>query len=73
MDQLFHIQKLLGVLTNEHMELFYKNPRFLGMKFPDVPKPETLERRYLGKLTKKGLMFMKALLRMDPNERLTTT
>lgn len=55
------------------MELFYKNPRFLGMKFPDVPKPETLERRYLGKLSKKGLSFMKSLLKMDPNDRLTTT
>jgi cyclin-dependent kinase-like len=41
------------------------------MKFPDIPKPETLERRYLGKLSKKGLSFMKSLLKMEPNERLT--
>jgi len=37
--------------------MFVKNPRFigiilliLGIKFPDIGKPETLERRYLGKI-----------------------
>jgi cyclin-dependent kinase-like len=35
-------------------------------------KPETLERRYLGKISKKALSFMKALLKLDPNERLTS-
>ena len=36
--------------------MFVKNPRFLGiyykkgLKFPDIGKPETLERRYLGKI-----------------------
>jgi hypothetical protein len=29
------------------------------MKFPEVNKPETLEKRYLGKISKKGLTFMK--------------
>jgi cyclin-dependent kinase-like len=42
------------------------------MKFPDIPKPETIERRYIGKISKKGLNFMKSLLRMDPSERLTS-
>lgn len=41
------------------------------MKFPEITKPETLERRYLGKLSKKALNFMKSLLKMDPKERLT--
>ena len=35
-------------------------------------KPETLERRYLGKITKKALSFMKALLKLDPEERLNS-
>lgn len=43
------------------------------MRFPEIPKPETLERRYLGKLTKKALSFLKSLLKMDPAERLTTS
>lgn len=42
------------------------------MKFPEVPKPETIERRYLGKLPRKAIGFVKALLKMDPKERLTT-
>ena len=62
---------MLGPLTSEQMEIFQKNPRFIGMKFPEVTKPETLERRYLGKLSKKALNFMKSLLKMDPRERLT--
>ena len=40
------------------------------MKFPEINKPETLERRYLGKLSKKALNFLKSLLKMDPKERL---
>ena len=41
------------------------------MKFPEVNKPETLEKRYLGKLSKKGLTFMKLLLNLDPVKRIT--
>jgi cyclin-dependent kinase-like len=72
-DQLFVIQKVLGPLTVEQMELFQKHPRFLGMKFPDITKPETLEKRYLGKLSKKALAFMKSLLKMDPSQRLNAS
>ena len=42
----------------------------LGIKFPDLGKAETLERRYLGKISKKALSFMKALLKYDPEERM---
>lgn len=72
-DQLYLIQKMLGPLPADQRELFLKNPRFLGMKFPEISKPETIERRYLGKLSKKALSFMKSLLRMEPSERLTST
>lgn len=50
--------------------MFIKNPRYVGLKFPEIPKPETIERRYLGKLSKKALTFMKGLLKMDPKERM---
>ena len=70
-DMLYLIQKLLGPLTSEQKEFLLKNPRFLGKKFPDLSKPETIERRYLGKLNKRALAFMKALLKLDPKERLT--
>jgi len=31
-DQLYTIQKVLGPLSSEQMSLFYKNPRFTGLK-----------------------------------------
>lgn len=70
-DQLFVIQKVLGPLTPDQIESFQKNPRFIGMKFPEMNKPETLEKRYLGKLSKRALSFMKECLKMDPAQRLT--
>lgn len=42
------------------------------MKFPRLGKPETIESRYLGKIDKAGLLFMRALLNMEPNKRLTS-
>ena len=41
------------------------------MKFPEMSRPETLEKKYLGKLSKKAMSFMKACLKMDPKERIT--
>jgi cyclin-dependent kinase-like len=58
-DQLYIIQKVLGPLTPDQHELFLKNPRFLGLKFPDMTRPETLERKYAGKASKKALSLMK--------------
>jgi cyclin-dependent kinase-like len=51
-DQLYVIQKIMGILTPDLQELFNKNARFVGYKFPDLSKPQTLERRYVGKLAK---------------------
>lgn len=60
-------------MTPDQIESFQKNPRFIGMKFPEMNKPETLEKRYLGKLSKKALMFMKECLKMDPAQRITAS
>lgn len=70
-DQLFCIQKILGALTPQQQEEFNKNPRFVGLKFPDITKPETLERRYVGKMSKDCLKLMNGMLRMDQSQRLT--
>jgi len=72
-DQLYLIQRVLGPLTPEQLELFLRNPRFLGLKFPDMTRPETLEKRYLGKVTKKLITFMKSLLKMEPTDRATSS
>lgn len=61
---------MLGALTSEQQEMFSKNPRFLGLKFPDVSKPETLDKRYVGKMSKKALSLMNGLLNMNPADRL---
>ena len=71
-DQLFCIQKILGPLTPAQQELFNTNPRFIGFKFPgSMQNPETLEKRYVGKLSAKALSLMNGMLKMDPEERLT--
>jgi serine/threonine protein kinase len=41
------------------------------LKFPDIQKPETLEKRYMSSLSKKALSLMSGLLSMNPSERLT--
>ena len=53
--------------------MFRKNPRFLGMKFHHIARPETLEKRYIGKMSKRAMSFLKSLLEMDPNKRSTTS
>lgn len=58
---------MLGSLTKDQFESFNKNPRFVGLKFPaDITKPETLEKKYTGKLSRKALSLMCGLLKMDP-------
>ena len=41
------------------------------MKFPDIQNLETIDKRYLGKLSPKALNFLKQLLKMNPADRLT--
>lgn len=72
-DQLYVIQKVLGPMTDKQQELFARNPRFNGLRFPDLPRPETLEKRYLGKLTRHALAFMKRLLDLHPGSRMTSS
>lgn len=69
-DQLIVIQKVIGKFTDEQYEMFAKNPHFSGYILPEVTKPETLERRYMGKLSKQAINFMKQLLNPDPKLRL---
>ena len=69
-DQLHCIQKVLGNLPQEQIDIFYRNPLYSGKKLLDVEKPETLERRYMGKLPKIAISFMRGLLELDPKRRL---
>ena len=69
-DQLHCIQKVVGNFTDEQVYMFYANPIYSGKDLLEVDKPETLEWRYLGKLPKNAISFMKGLLELDPKKRL---
>ena len=72
-DQIHCIQKVLGNLTDEQVDKFYSNPIFQGKNLLNITKPETLERKYLGKMNKQAINFMKGLLEIDPKKRLNGT
>lgn len=62
---------MLGPITAEHQHIFVRNPRFTGLKFPDMSRPETLDRKYGGKMDPQALSFLKATLAMEPAARLS--
>jgi len=62
-DQLFVIQKMLGPITKPHMKTFLDNPRFMGLRFPDMSRPDTLNARYHHILPSKHIRFMNAVVR----------
>ncbi|XP_060064230.1 cyclin-dependent kinase-like 5 [Ylistrum balloti] len=68
-DQLYVIQKVMGQLPSEQMNMFFHNPRFSGLKFPSVTKPQTLQKRYQGVLSSVYLDFMENTLQLDPTDR----
>lgn len=70
-DQLYIVQKIIGPLIPDHMDLFLSNPRFAGLKFPDMSRPETLQKKYIGVLSKRSMNFIQNLLCMDPRGRMT--
>ena len=41
------------------------------MKFPDIQNLDSIDKKYFGKIEPKGLSFIKALLKMNPKERIT--
>jgi cyclin-dependent kinase-like len=47
------------------------NPKFKGLDFPALRRVEAVEARYIGKIDRKGLNFMKACLAMEPERRIT--
>ena len=70
-DQLFCIQKVVGKLPQALKEKFDENPRFVGCKLPESAKPETIEKKYVGKMSSKALSLMNGMLNMEHEKRLT--
>ncbi|XP_070186911.1 cyclin-dependent kinase-like 2 isoform X2 [Littorina saxatilis] len=71
-DQLYHIVKCFGNLTQRHREVFLRNPLFVGMRIPEVREIQPLERKFT-KVSPEALDFMKQCLRLDPDNRPTCT
>ena len=70
-DQLYIIQKIIGCITPQQQKDFLRNPRYSGLKFPEISNPQGLRKRYGGKIDEDSLDFMTKLLKMSPSERLT--
>ena len=71
-DQINCIIKVLGNLPEDLVNMFYKNPIYDGKELLHVNKPESLDRRYIGKLGPTAIDFMKGLLQLDPKKRLNS-
>ena len=69
-DQLDCIIKVLGNLPQDLVNMFYDNPLYNGKELLKVNRPESLERRYMGKLGPSAIDFLKGLLQLDPNKRI---
>jgi cyclin-dependent kinase-like len=50
--------------------MFSTNPRFIGYKFPST-KAESLDKRYVGKLSAKAVQLLNMMLKLEPEERFT--
>lgn len=70
-DQLYVIQRMLGHLTPEHQRMFLVNDRFQGAQFPDLSRPETLEKRYYRHMPKVQLQVLTSLIVMEPKDRVS--
>jgi cyclin-dependent kinase-like len=69
-DQIDCIIKVLGNLPPDLVNMFYENPIYEGKELLKVNRPESLERRYRGKLGPTAIDFLKGLLQLDPNKRI---
>ncbi|KAL3875407.1 hypothetical protein ACJMK2_033355 [Sinanodonta woodiana] len=69
-DQLYHVVKVFGTLTQRHKEVFMRNPLFTGMRLPEVRDTTPLEKKF-PRITHQALSLMKECLKLDPDERPT--
>merc|ERR1711965_351072 len=42
------------------------------IQFPDMSRPDTLQKKYVGKLSRRALNFVKSVLQMEPSDRSTS-
>jgi cyclin-dependent kinase-like len=59
LDQLHRTVKLLGPLTDDQLGMLRKNPRIAKCNLRDVGSLQNIDRRYVGKMPRIALQFMK--------------
>ena len=57
---------MLGPLTTEQLAVIRKDSRLNKVRLNDIGQLENLDRRYVGRLPRLALQFMKVCLRNDP-------
>ena len=62
---------MLGPLPEFLQDEFSRNTRYTGLKFPDIPNPETLEERYQPCMNDTEIDLMAKMLEMDPYQPIT--
>ncbi|KAJ3281992.1 Cyclin-dependent kinase-like 3, partial [Borealophlyctis nickersoniae] len=70
-DQLYRIMKCLGQLTKRHMEIFLKNPLFVGVRIPEIGKITPIESK-LPNVAPDAMAWLHQCLIYDPDQRATT-
>ncbi|CAH8658737.1 unnamed protein product [Schistosoma curassoni] len=71
-DQLHRIVRCLGNLSEKYQNIFHRNPLFVGMRVPFAKEIDPLDKR-LAKVSKITLGFIKICLRIDANDRPTSS
>jgi cyclin-dependent kinase-like len=67
-DQLAHIMRCFGRLTNRQMQIFRRNPLYTGVELQVPQSLETLDMRFPS-VEASWLGFLKACLKNDPDQR----
>ena len=71
LDQINKIQSILGKVPDDQIEAFNNNPIYRNKMLDPVDEEITLENIYGDKLDNVAIDFMKGLLELDPNKRLS--
>ncbi|KNC98816.1 CMGC/CDKL protein kinase [Spizellomyces punctatus DAOM BR117] len=70
-DQLYRIMKCLGPLTKRHMEVFLKNPLFVGVRIPEIGRTTPIESK-LPNVAPDAMGWLRQCLIYDSDQRATT-
>jgi len=68
LDQLAHIMRCFGKITNRMVQIFRRNPLYAAVELPPANVVESLDDRFPS-VPKNWITFLKSCLRNDPDQR----